>query len=73
MRDAAWKIGERVLMCLLSRSLDAVCLGKARLSMANGFPQFLHEPFPKTPSRQRPPPLSGCMTGKWSTQPLNNL
>ena len=47
MRDEVWKIGKGVLMCFLSRSLDAVCLGKARLSMANRFPQPLREPFLK--------------------------
>lgn len=49
MRDEVWKIGKRVLMCFLSRSLDVVCLEKACLSIANGFPQSLQEPFLKTP------------------------
>lgn len=47
MRDEVWKIGKEVLMCFLSRSLDAVCFGKARLSMANRFPQSLRGPFLK--------------------------
>lgn len=49
MRDEVWKIGKEVLMCFLSRSLDAVCLGRARLSMANRFPHSLQEPFLKAP------------------------
>lgn len=49
MRNEVWKIGKGVLMCFLSRSLDAVCLGKARLSMANRFPMPLREPFLKAP------------------------
>ena len=47
MRDEVWKIGKGVLMCFLSRSLDAVCLGGAHLSMANRFPQSLQEPLLK--------------------------
>ncbi len=69
MRDEVWKIGKGVLMCFLSRSLDAVCLGRARLSMANRFPQSLREPFLKA-RVQRGTVTSGCMTRKWSTQPL---
>lgn len=46
MKCGKW--GKRVLMCFLSRSLDAVRLGKARLSMANRFPHSLKELFLKT-------------------------
>lgn len=69
MRDEVWKIGKGVLMCFLSRSLDALCLGRARLSMANRFPQSLRELFLKA-RVQRGTVTSGCMTRKWSTQPL---
>lgn len=41
MRDEVWKIRKGLLMCFLSRLLDAMWLGKARLSMANRFPQSL--------------------------------
>lgn len=66
MRDEVWKIGKWVLMCFLSRSLDAVCLGRACLSMANRFPQPLWEPFLKA-QVQRGTVTSGCMTGKGNT------
>lgn len=46
------KIGKGVLMRFLSRSLDAVCLGEAHLSMANRFPQSLHELLLKTPAQR---------------------
>lgn len=41
MKDELWKRVKRALMCLLSRSFDAVCLWKAYLSMTNRFPQSL--------------------------------
>lgn len=52
MRDEVWKIGKGVLMCFLSRSLDAACLGKTRLGMANRFPQSLQELFLKAPGQR---------------------
>lgn len=72
MKDEVWKIGKGVLMCFLSRSLDAACLGRARLSMTNRFPQSLQEPFLKA-TAQRDSVTLGCMTRKWSTKPLNNF
>lgn len=66
MRDEVWKIGKGVLMCFLSRSLDAVCLGRACFSMANRFPQSLQEPYLKA-AVQRGTVMSGCMTRKWRT------
>lgn len=66
MRDEVWKIGKGLLMCFLSRSLEAVCLRRACLSMANRFPQSLREPFLKAPV-QRGTVTSGRMTRKWST------
>lgn len=53
MTDEVWKIGKGVLMCFLSRSLEAVCLGRARLSMANRFPQSLRETFPQSSGPER--------------------
>lgn len=72
MKDEVWKIGKGVLMCFLSRSLNAACLGRAPLSMTNRFPQSLQELFLKAMAQRNSVTL-GCMTMKWSTKPLNNF
>lgn len=72
MKDEVWKIGKGVLMCFLSRSLNAACLGRAPLSMTNRFPQSLQELFLKAMS-QRDSVTLGCMTRKWSTKAIKQL
>lgn len=46
MKSEEW--GEEVPLCFLSRSWDAVCLGRAHLAVANRFPCSLQELFLKT-------------------------
>lgn len=38
MKDEVWKIEKGALMCFLSRSFDAACLWRARVSMTKRFP-----------------------------------
>lgn len=51
--NESWNVEnwERVLMCFISRLLDAVCLGKACLSMANRFSRSLRIQSSKFRSR----------------------